>query len=77
MNVDEAKARVAAQDKLLRDLEAEVSRLAILHLAPVLLAVLRALVEMVCQSQGAHFAVLRKIKLYEAVLRLLREKGIS
>lgn len=77
MNVDEAKARITAQDEHLRDLEARIARLATLHLAPVVLAGLRALVEMVCQSQGAHFAVLHKIKLYQAVLRLLSEKGIS
>ena len=78
MNNAEARARVAAQDEKLRDLEAEVSRLASTRNAtPVLLAMLRALVEMVCLSQGPNFAVLKKIKFYEGVLLMLREKGIS
>ena len=77
MNNAEARERVAAQDAKLRDLEAEVSRLASTNATPVLLAILRALVEMVCLSQGPNFAVLKKIKLYEGVLLMLREKGIS
>lgn len=77
MNNAEAKARVVAQDAKLRELEAEIGRLASTHATPVLLAMLRALVEMVCQSQGPHFAVLKKIKLYEGVILMLREKGIS
>jgi DNA-binding FadR family transcriptional regulator len=74
---EEAKARVAAQDAKLRALEAEVARLASTHATPVLLAMLRAIVEMVCAAQGPHFAVLNKTKLYEGVLLMLREKGIS
>ena len=77
MNIDEAKARVAAQDAKLRALEAEVARLASTDATPVLLAILRALVEMVCAAQGPHFTVLNKTKFYEGVLRMLREKGIS
>jgi hypothetical protein len=77
VNNAEARERVAAQDAKLRELEAEISRLASVNATPVLLAMLRALVEMVCQSQGPSFAVLKKIKLYEGVLLLLREKGIS
>lgn len=77
MNNAEAKARVAAQDAKLRDLETEVARLASTHATPVLLAILRALVEMVCLSQGPNFVVLKKIKLYEGVLLMLRAKGIS
>lgn len=77
MNNEEARARVAAQDAKLRDLEAEIARLASTHATPVLLAILRALVEMVCLSQGPNFAVLKKIKLYEGVLLMLRDKGIS
>jgi DNA-binding FadR family transcriptional regulator len=77
MNIDEAKERVAAQNEKLRALEAEVARLASTHATPVLLAILRALVEMVCGAQGSHFAVLNKTKLYEGVLLMLRDKGIS
>lgn len=77
MNSDEAKARVAEQNARLRALEAEVARLASTHATPVLLAMLRALVEMVCQAQGPNFAVHNKTKLYEGVLLMLREKGIS
>jgi len=77
MNNAEARERVAAQDAKLHTLEAEISRLASTNATPVLLAVLRALVEMVCLSQGPNFAVLKKIKLYEGVLLMLREKGIS
>ena len=36
-----------------------------------------ALVEMVCAAQGPHFTVLNKTKLYEGVLFMLHEKGIS
>ncbi len=77
MNIDEAKKHVAAQNERLRDLEAAVARLASTHATPVLLAMLRALVEMVCAAQGPHFAVLNKTKLYDGVLLMLREKGIS
>ena len=77
MNIDEAKARVAAQDAKLRALEAEVARLASANTTPVLLAMLRALVEMVCQAQGPNFAVLNKTKFYEGVLLMLRAKGIT
>ena len=77
MNIDEAKARVAAQDEKLRGLEAEVARLASAQATPVFLAIMRAIVEMLCAAQGPHFRVLNKIKLYEGVLMMLREKGIS
>ena len=77
MNIDEAKARVAAQDAKLRALEVEVARLASTNATPVLLAILRALVEMACAAQGPHFTVLNKTKFYEGVLLMLREKGIS
>jgi hypothetical protein len=77
VNAEEAKARVAAQDAKLRGLEAEIAKLASAHATPVLVAMLRALVEMVCASHGEHFAVLHKIKFYEGVLRMLREKGIA
>ena len=77
MNSAEAKARVAAQDAKLRNLETEVGRLANKNATPVLLAILHAVVEMVCAAQGPHFTVHNKIKLYGGVLLMLREKGIS
>lgn len=77
MTPEEAKARVAAQDARLAQLEAEVARLASEHATPVMLAILRALVEMVCAAQGQVFVTLNKTKFYEAVLLMLRKNGIS
>ena len=77
MNADEAKAHVVAQNAKLHAFEAEVARLASTHATPVLLAMLRALVEMVCAAQGPVFAVHNKTKFYEGVILMLREKGIS
>ena len=77
MNLDEAKARVAAQDEKLRGLEADVAKLASAHATPVLLAMMRAIVEMVCAARGPTFRVHNKIKFYEAVLMMLHAKGIS
>lgn len=77
MNIDEAKARVAAQNAELSKLEAEVGRLAQEHGPQVLMAMMCALVEMVCAAQGDVFRVHNKIKLYGGVLMMLREKGIS
>lgn len=77
MNRDEAKAHVAAHDARLRALEVEVARLASEHPTPVLLAMLRVLVEMVCQVQGPNFAALHKTRFYEGVMLMLREKGIA
>jgi len=74
---EEAKAHIAAQNERLRALEDAIARLASTHATPVLLAILRALVEMVCAAQGPYFTVLNKTKLYEGVLLMLREKGIS
>lgn len=77
MTPEEAKAHVAAQNANLRALQAEVTRLASAHATPVLLAMIRALVEMVCAADGPHFTVLNKTKFYQGVLLMLREKGIS
>jgi hypothetical protein len=74
---EEAKARVAAQDEKLRGLEAAVAHLATSQPSPVLLAMMRAIVEMLCAGQGPNFRVLNKIKFYEAVLMMLHDKGIS
>ena len=77
MTPEEAKARVDASKAKLRGLEGEVARLATMHVTPVLLAMFRVLVEMVCASQGPNFVVFHKIKFYEAVIRALREKGVA
>ena len=77
MNKEEATARVAAQSAELAGLEADISRLAQLHTAPVFLAIMRGLVEMVCGAQGEVFRVHNKIKFYRGVLAILRHKGIS
>jgi hypothetical protein len=77
VNIDEAKARVAAQDAELVQLETEISRLAQTHAVPVFLAMMRALVEMVCSQQGAVFRTHYKLKLYQGVMAMLRGKGIS
>jgi hypothetical protein len=69
--VARAKERATAQ------LETELAGLASMQPTPVLLAMLRELVEMVCAAQGPRFTMLNKVKFYENVLRMLREKGIS
>jgi hypothetical protein len=77
VNVDEAKARVAAQNAELAQLESEIARLATKHSVSVLMAIVRVLIEMACGAQGEIFRVLNKIKLYEAVLSILKQKGIT
>lgn len=77
MNIDDAKARVAADDAELARLEGEIARLAQAQPTPVFLAMMRLLVEMVCSQQGSVFRNHYKRKLYEGVLELLRRKGIS
>jgi len=77
VNLEEAKARVAADTADLARLEAEVSRLAQAHAVPVFLAMMRALVEMVCAQHGPNFQHYYKRKLYEGVLEMLRQKGIT
>lgn len=77
MTPEEAKARVAAQNAELAKLEAEVTRLATDHSGPVLMAIMRGLVEMVCSAQGEVFRVHNKIKFYSGVLMILRGRGIS
>lgn len=77
MTPEEAKARLAAEKEKLRAFQAEVERLAATHSGPVLLAMLRALVEMVCAAQGPNFTLYNKTKFYEGVLLMLRDKGIA
>jgi len=74
---EEAKALIAKENAHLRALEAEVTRLASTQPTPVLLAMLRALVEMVCAAQGPHFTTLNKTKFYEGVILMLHQKGIA
>lgn len=77
MNLDEAKARVAAQNAELAGLESEISRLATTHSGPVLLAIVRGLVEMVCAAHGDIFRVHNKIRFYKGVIAMLQQKGIA
>lgn len=77
MTPEEAKAHVQRQDAKLAALETEIARLASDNPTPVLMAVVRVLVELVCGADGAVFRVHNKIKLYGAVLEMLRQKGIS
>jgi hypothetical protein len=77
MTPEEARAHRQKQDADLAALEAEVARLAREHPTPVLLAIVRGLVEMVCGAEGAVFRQHNKIRFYSGVLQLLRGKGIS
>jgi hypothetical protein len=77
VNIDDAKARVAAQDAELAQVEAEIARLAQAHVVPVFLAMLRMLVEMMCAAQGDVFRNHYKLKFYQGVMEMLRRKGIS
>ena len=77
MTPEEAKARVDADKAKLRGLEGDITRLANAHATPVLLAMLRVIVETVCAAQGPNFAVYNKIKFYETVIRMLRAKGVT
>jgi len=67
-------SHVAAQHAKLRALGAEVA-LAGAHDAPVLHAMLRTLVELVCSAPEPCSAMPNNVELYEGVLRRLREGG--
>jgi hypothetical protein len=71
-----ARERVRQEDEKLAGLEAEIARLATTLPGPVLLALVRVLVEMVCSAQGPTFRVHNKIKFYEGVLGTLRQNGV-
>jgi len=75
--IDEAKRRAAERDAELRKLEDTFMKLGQTHAGPVLLATIRALVEMICQKDGPHFATINKIKLYTGVISMLQHQGIS
>ena len=77
MTPDEAKARLEENKAKLRAMQDRVDQLATANAAPVMLAMMRALVEMVCAADGPNFTLFNKLKLYEGVLLLLQSKGIS
>lgn len=77
MTPEEARAHRQKQDAELTALEQEVARLASANQTPVLLAILRGLVEMVCAAQGEVFREHNKIKFYRGVLGMLRQGGIQ
>lgn len=77
MTPEEAKKRIAEQDAELAALETKVAQLAMTNSGPVLLAIVRALVEMVCAAQGDIFRVHNKIRFYRGVLTMLQQKGIA
>lgn len=76
MTPEEARRIADADRARLRDLEDEVARRANMAPGPVMLALVRALVEMVCARDGAHFATLYKRRFYEGVIRMLDQRGI-
>lgn len=76
MDMEEVKRRVAAENAELERLEAEVARLAVDHAGPVLLTMMRGLVEMVCAAQGDVFRLHNKLKFYRFTLGALGQKGI-
>jgi hypothetical protein len=77
MTPEEARAHIQKQNADLAALEAEVARLAGANPTPVLMAILRGLVEIVCGAQGDVFRQHNKIKFYSGVLMILRSKGIQ
>ena len=77
MTPEEAKKRVAAQDAELAALERKIAQLAATNSGPVLLAIVRGLVEMCCAAQGEVFRTHNKIHFYRGVLAMLDQKGIS
>lgn len=77
MTPEEAKRLVAEEDAELVALETKVAQLATTNATPVLLAIVRGLVEMVCGAQGEIFRKHNKIRFYQAVLAMLERKGIA
>jgi hypothetical protein len=75
---DEAKARLEADKAKLHALEGEIVRLAsTIGSTPVMVAMMRTLIEMVCSAQGPNFTLYNKLKFYEGVVLMLRDKGIT
>jgi hypothetical protein len=74
---EEAKKRNAEQDAELAILERKIGQLASTNSGPVLLAIVRGLVEMVCAAEGDIFRRHNKIRFYRGVLAMLGEKGIG
>lgn len=77
MTPEEAKRHVTAQNAELAALEKKIAQLATTNSGPVLLAMVRALVEMVCAAQGEIFRTHNKIRFYRGVLTMLEQKGIA
>lgn len=75
--VEEVKARKAAEHAVIARLEEDIARLAKEHMLPVLLVMMRGLVEMVSAQHGEIFREHHKRKFYEAVLLRLRQKGMG
>jgi hypothetical protein len=75
--VEEVKARQAVEQAAIARLEEEIARLAKEHMFPVLLVMMRGLVEMVCAQHGEIFRDHHKHKFYEGVLLMLRQRGIA
>lgn len=75
--MNKIRERVAAQNAELAGLEEEIARLAIDNAGPVLLTMMRGLVEMVCAAQGEIFTVHNKLKFYRFTIGMLKQKGIS
>ena len=75
--VEEVKARQAVEKAAIACLEDKIARLAKEHMLPVLLVMMRGLVEMVCAQHGEIFRDHRKHKFYEGVLLMLRQRGIA
>jgi hypothetical protein len=73
---EEAKKIVAEQNAELEALENKVAQLAEANAGPVLLAIVRGLIEIVCAMQGQAFRTHNKIRFYRGVLAMLG-KGIS
>lgn len=77
MTPEEAKKRNAEQDAELAVLERKVTQLAATNSGPVLLAIVRGLVEMVCGADGDVFRRHNKIRFYRGVLAILDKNGIG
>ena len=77
MTPEDAKKLIDDQNRHLTYLEDDIARLARTHATVVLMALMRALIEMTCRQMGPNFYVHLKVKFYEGVLRTLRQSGIQ
>jgi hypothetical protein len=74
---EQTRAHLAREKVELAELEAKVADLAQQNIGPVMLAMMRGLVEMVCGRDGAVFRDHNKVGFYRGVLALLASKGIT